>query len=510
MYLFALQHTAIHYTYIRFSLGFALFANMASYDKCMEIIFKKANKNRLEQSNGDAKVGFFGDAGLLESEDKLQIGIATHVDIIVALIEEGEAADLARTFISKAVLHLDKENGCKLYASGCGSREEWLRAEGNALKKMLGFIRLTEYRSIDFSRQSTMLKMVCGKWRDHARPISSLKRRSKSPLSTPQTAAKKIKAGNGNQAAVSEPRKAIWELTQHDINKMFGGGAEKVAAEIESSPEMLSSDSEETDKDSKKEQELVRSDLASSSSTSQGCRYYHDYGKMCMCRVFASGKVEDGEPIEDSMEEFTWYRFSDGIEMQSEWAPALQFTVQRPKNVMKKPAAKQKAGAQKKACADQEKGEEVKKEKKVDEKSVVEAVDEDVNCAHEDEGEEEEVESQPDTEVLTDNGSEAGSMSADPPGMMEELPKVFDFGSGSCKIKMVYATKQTYAHACYTDGSKLFLCAISASMNENHKSIMSLVMKEVFEKKETYDYMNGEEMKAVALRIRGERMGLQA
>ena len=120
MYFFAWQHLATQYTYISFSLGFAFFADMASYEKCVEIILKKASKNRLEQSNGDAKVGFFWDSGLLESEEKLQIGIATHVDIIVALIEEGEAADLARSFISKAVLHLDKEHGGKLYASGCG------------------------------------------------------------------------------------------------------------------------------------------------------------------------------------------------------------------------------------------------------------------------------------------------------------------------------------------------------------------------------------------------------
>ena len=82
--------------------------------------------------------------------------------------------------------------------------------------------------------------------RDHARPASSLKRRSKSPLSTPQTDAKKAKLtrGNGNPTAVCEPRKAIWELTPDEVNKMFGGGVDKAAAEIESSPEMLS-DSDE-------------------------------------------------------------------------------------------------------------------------------------------------------------------------------------------------------------------------------------------------------------------------
>ena len=147
---------------------------MTTVEQFFAVLEKSCSKTRLAAAQADKAIGYFWDSDVLSSEDKMQQGMATHLDLLASLIEQKLAKDLSRTTISEGIRVLDKRHKGELYCATCGNYKEWLRAEGNVFKKLLGFIRVTEHRSIDFSRQSACNGAQCRQpWAARGSPLKS-------------------------------------------------------------------------------------------------------------------------------------------------------------------------------------------------------------------------------------------------------------------------------------------------------------------------------------------------
>jgi len=291
--------------------------------------------------------------------------MATHLDLLTSLIEQKLAKDLSRTTISEGIRVLDKRHKGELYCATCGNYEEWLRAEGNVFKKLLGFIRVTEYRSIDFSRQSAMMRSLCMQWRAMSAAMGG-KRKS----SEEQPPRKKL-------AVLQPERRPIWELSAAEVTSQVCGSAslsesgvskaisldEYSDSDSDSNVEMMAQgsgdvaqvlqDAAHKEPGGSGDDKGVLQDAAQKHPEQLGsvdeflenfgknaaskyvapelrCAYYHDYGLQKMARTYASGAVEFGVEILEEDGPFLWFRWADGIEKLSEFPRKVEKVWKRP------------------------------------------------------------------------------------------------------------------------------------------------------------------------------------
>lgn len=486
---------------------------MATAEQFYEVLSKNISKSRLAEASLSDQRGLFWDETVLTSEEMMLQGLAKHMDLVVALIDGKLAKDIPRTSISEGLRMLDKDKLGKLFCAKCGSHEEWLRAEGNALKKLLGLVRLTEYRSIDFSRQTATMKVLCEKWRAMTDALGGRRKSKDGTLerSRSMTAGKKTK-------------KAIWEMSVDDVSSLIAGNKND-ASNLRSLVQDVFSDTDSLDDDvvtllePQEQNGVVSEPSGAGDAVSAGNgqtaghlenieeetekppakgapRYYMDYGKMAIVRCFPSGLVEPGEPIDDDDEPFIWFRWADGIEKQSEFPRVI---------VRRRPAASIPTESRKKARVEKEEDEEIEEE-----------IEEEEELQEEDEEEEEEdVEEDSLEKKLLDQEEALKKFATQPDSWMAGASVTRNFcndviafnwsnGFGKGMFRVTYAKDQTYCQCHLPDKSKIFFFGITVKY-EFHKEIVQSVCSDLLALGEEH-YEDLAKLKKLAVKLRDDKL----
>lgn len=513
---------------------------MTSVEQFFGVLVKNVSKVKTDECVSNVQQGLFWDERILATEEFMLQGLAQHFDLMVALIDGKVARDLSRSVISEGIRKLDLQHNGKLQCEKCGSYEEWLRCEGNVVKKLLGYVRLTEYRSIDFSRQTGTMRTLCAKWRNMMEALGP-KRKSRDG---PGLRAAKRPACDGNVTGTEEAgtKKPIWDMSSSEVSNVITGGRIRTST----SPYELGESSSDEDSVEVVEEPLAKrlktlpaswgdNSFANSETAANAVIYYHDYGNQKMCRTFASGRVEVGVEIVEPGDVFKWFSFADGVEKQSEFPVGLP-AVKPVKAVMKKPAGraapkitKAKAvaqeeepegdvGANKKTSAEATKADSEKEDEAEEGDEAEEAEEEE----GEEEGdgkddaveEEEEVEregfaSRP--ERLRESlkiqlgclewqaGAEAGEYDED-----NNRLKQFHFSNANSQgtFKITYAKDQSYCHVVTKDKFKLYMCSVNCKYADHNIRMQKVVADLLKLPEENYADMAELKKKSIAIRQR--------
>lgn len=489
---------------------------MATAEQFYELLKKTVSKTRLDNVCSSDQQGLFWDETVLTSEELMLQGVAKNMDLVVALIDGKLARDIPRTSISEGIRMLDKDVHMKLFCVKCGSHEEWLRAEGNTLKKLLGLIRLTEYRSIDFSRQSGTMKLLCEKWRAMTDALGG-RRKSKEGLRSTGSALVRKEGG----------KKAIWDMSVDDVAKLIAG--KEVVPVLGSLVQDVFSDTDSLDADvvdlieprnveSKNvepqalENQEVEDTQADPSEEPQppgigASRYYMDYGNRKIMRCWANGRIEPGIEIEDD-EPFIWFRWADGIEKESEFPREIQV-------VRRRPAANIPNESRKKARLEEE---EQGKTREKDEEETEEEEGEEEKFEEEEEEEEELEEDIIETgdETILQTGDEAlKKLAIQPNSWMPGAAIIRNFaddvvafnwsnGFGQGVFRVTYAKDQTYVQCHLPDKTKIFFLGITVKY-KYHKEIVQSVCSDLLALGEEH-YEDLSELKKMAVKLRDEKL----
>ena len=400
-----------------------------------------SSAERANASRLDENVGFFWDPEVLKNKSNVVSACKTHHALLMASITGGFGKATRQEF-SDAVESFNKLNEGKLAVASM-NLVEWLRQEGHACKQLMIHIRETEYSSIDFSRQPAHMQSLCKAYRECVRKLESERGSS----------SKKLKA-TINEIDKLAPVRALYEqmgLTPPTSKK--SKGSELIV--LDDSPVLVDSP-----------------EPASSSE-----RFYMDYANMKPMCLFPSGAVQAGA-LKVGPDGFAKGFWPDGKEWNSE-VPNMDVQPSKPvqRLVMKRPASR----------------------------SLWEVIDKDETEAEEEEEELGQAEEEAKEQKEDDQDEEAQAEDESEEDLEDEQPLPTVFLGYQGKLKVTYATAQSYMHIQYQDGVKKFLFGISEGKTSNHQIAVYRIAKELVLCSDNFH--NYDWMKAKALELRRERWG---